>query len=330
MTIIHNVLGDALDGSCVSRACRFRVTGGFTLIEVLVVSGILCVLMAMLVPVSRSVWNNAYRAKCAAHMRQFGGGIFAYANEWNGRLPSALQICGSAVGLNGFLGIAPDDTNVQRILGLQRTNEVSYCPAVRDIAEGEITAGSSNNGRTVDSILTRTGFDVQGNSTGSEIIYNYIANRNLMYDWSDPSSVTRAGTVGSSTSLSSQQVTRIKDMNAGRFGLLFCGGVRFHAAGVDGWTASPSEEAYPLFPHVAKRTYSTLTTSSSNKYVGLIAGLNNTLFGDGRVQAMRLSAAYSQTTTSISWDPDREIPRYRVTAIGPAQDAWANFWCAAR
>jgi len=69
-------------GGCIVRRLR-----GFTLVEVLVVITVITVLVAVAMPVAIQVRNRARTAACLSHLRQLGGGLLLYAQDWNDRLP---------------------------------------------------------------------------------------------------------------------------------------------------------------------------------------------------------------------------------------------------
>jgi prepilin-type N-terminal cleavage/methylation domain-containing protein len=69
-------------------ATRPAGRGGFTLVEVLVVMGIIAVLMGILMPALRAAREQAQQVKCAAQLRQLGFGLMLYANANKGWLPS--------------------------------------------------------------------------------------------------------------------------------------------------------------------------------------------------------------------------------------------------
>jgi prepilin-type N-terminal cleavage/methylation domain-containing protein len=66
---------------------RAVASGGFTLVELLVVIGIIALLVAILLPVMSKVRENANRVKCAANLKEIGAAMLTYAGENKGAYP---------------------------------------------------------------------------------------------------------------------------------------------------------------------------------------------------------------------------------------------------
>jgi prepilin-type N-terminal cleavage/methylation domain-containing protein/prepilin-type processing-associated H-X9-DG protein len=71
-----------------SAGGRKHITKAFTLVELLVVIGIIALLISMLLPALNRVRGQSYTVKCGSQLRQLGLAFTLYANEHRGRLPT--------------------------------------------------------------------------------------------------------------------------------------------------------------------------------------------------------------------------------------------------
>jgi prepilin-type N-terminal cleavage/methylation domain-containing protein/prepilin-type processing-associated H-X9-DG protein len=144
-----------------------RKAKGFTLVELLVVIGIIALLISILLPSLNRAREQANRVKCASNLRQIGQGIQMYANENKGNFPRTYFRPGASVTVkadtagaaqpNSFdpTGRGPGpvgDNSVTAALFLllktqDLTSEVFICPSSqgeRDSFQGQSVQQRSN------------------------------------------------------------------------------------------------------------------------------------------------------------------------------------------
>jgi prepilin-type N-terminal cleavage/methylation domain-containing protein/prepilin-type processing-associated H-X9-DG protein len=106
---------------------------GFTLVELLVVIGIIALLISILLPTLSKARESANRAKCLANLKSIGQAMTLYAQTNQGRLPNqnprqtALDYDGVNVTLVEFYKAVLDSPGV------------FHCPSDRDDAPEDIT-----------------------------------------------------------------------------------------------------------------------------------------------------------------------------------------------
>ncbi len=115
---------------------------GFTLVELLVVIGIIALLISILLPALSQARERAARLSCGVNLRSIGQGLLLYANDNKGHFPRTVMNADGA-GLTKFTGAAatdpfgsprPDDNDVTAALFLLARNVdlamgVFVCPS---------------------------------------------------------------------------------------------------------------------------------------------------------------------------------------------------------
>src|SRR5215210_3064458 len=85
---------------------RARARAAFTLVELLVVIGIIAILIAILLPALQQARRQAYQVQCASNMKQIATGLLMYIADNKGTHPPAMVADSSTNG-----GANTDPTN---------------------------------------------------------------------------------------------------------------------------------------------------------------------------------------------------------------------------
>jgi len=151
---------------------------GFTLVELLVVIGIIALLISILLPSLNRARETANRVKCASNLRQIGQALLLYANENRGAYPRTYYAAGSNTDLSntGYNITNPFNTtsgnvgtnNVPAAIFLllrtqDITSEVFTCPS--STGEKDDFGGGSNSAQN------RSNFS-NGSATSTSIAKN--------------------------------------------------------------------------------------------------------------------------------------------------------------
>ena len=120
------------------RTFTLRSAQAFTLVELLVVIGIIALLIALLFPAFSKAREMANRSKCLSNLRTIGQATFVYANNNHDRLPNgnALDAWDDAEAANWVMKNFADEVGGARVF---------RCPSDRNEDEPQVIESAYQN-----------------------------------------------------------------------------------------------------------------------------------------------------------------------------------------
>ena len=144
---------------------RIQRSSGFTLVELLVVIGIIALLISILLPVLGRAKEAAQRTKCLANLRSIGQMANMYGNQFKGAIPIGFRVSGpNAANLQETYALAHKVGGIVKYVSLGLMYPAGMFGSVEHPGEGEMFyCPSMNEDYSSGTIYGVHSYDSEGN-----------------------------------------------------------------------------------------------------------------------------------------------------------------------